>query len=112
MKCNCRRLRFKILAKNKGETNGPASTRKLLLVKCRDCRRQYVCTANPRVEGMALFDLLEPNRQYVCTANQTESGLVRPGTKIGKAVNGYIQSAVAEGSLSLHSRDARRSQAG
>jgi hypothetical protein len=76
MKCDCGRLRFKILAKNKGETNGPASSRKLLLVKCRDCRRQYVCTLNP-----------------------TESGLGRPCAKIGKAVNGYIRSAVAKGSL-------------
>jgi hypothetical protein len=77
MKCNCgKRLSFKILAKNKGETKDLSVTRKLLLVKCRHCSRQYVCTANP-----------------------TESGLEHPGAKIGQAVNRYIRSAVAKGSL-------------
>jgi hypothetical protein len=42
MRCECRRLRFKVLAKGKVALDHPNR----LLARCADCHRQYVCTVN------------------------------------------------------------------
>ncbi|MEN6438337.1 MAG: hypothetical protein ABFD97_07125 [Syntrophobacter sp.] len=49
MKCDCQKLKFKVLAKGMRAVNRPYK----MLARCAECHRQYVCTVNMLEGGLA-----------------------------------------------------------